>query len=61
MSKNVSGKVMIQLSEMSTIVPILWNEYWKCKEKGYNYLARDIMNMIDKYKDKLVTTGYWKE
>ena len=61
MSKNVSGKVMIQLSEMSTIVPILWNEYWKCKEEGYNYLAKDIKNMIDSYHNKLVTTGYWKE
>jgi len=61
MSKNVSGKVMIQLSEMSTIVPILWNEYWKCKEEGYTYLAKDIKNMIDSYRDKLVTTGYWKE
>lgn len=61
MSKNVSGKVMIQLSEMSTIVPILWSEYWKCREQGYNYLAEDIKNIIDSYRDKLVTTGYWKE
>ncbi len=59
MSKNVSGKVMIKLSEMSTIVTILWREYWLCKEKGYDYLAEEYKNMIDEYVEKLYSTEYW--
>ena len=61
MQKEVTrkDKAMVTLGDLSTMTVNLWHAYWNMKEKGHDYIAEELYQIMTKNRIKLEKRGLW--
>ena len=52
-------KVMVKMSDLSTMTANLWDAYWKMRDNGWDASADHLYSIIENNRTTLEKKGFW--